>query len=106
MAMTPLAVMILSMPVTALVTLIVVKARPELSRRRIIAVAVAPISCLFLIYLFGNGAFRGSPDDWEGLTHVFAPFAGTFILGLQILLAGAASALVLSLARPPRGDPE
>ena len=101
--MPPIVILLLTLPVTAVVAFLILKRRPQWSRLRIVTTAAAPATAFILIYFVAIGPFRGSPDDWEGLTHVFAPVAGAILLGAQQLFGMTMAAIVVRMIRPSRG---
>jgi len=65
---------------------------------------IAPIpATLFVLVWFGRDLFRGSPDDYEGLTHALAPLIALLIFGFQFVLGLTAAAVALLLLRLMRG---
>ncbi len=103
MTVPPVYIMAASVPFTAIVTGLLFRWRRDWSNRKIRRFAAVPATGFLLLVLITSGSFAGSPDDWEGLTHVFAPILCVILVGLQFLIGIAVSALLMRQLRPQRG---
>jgi uncharacterized membrane protein YozB (DUF420 family) len=103
MTLPPIVILLSTLPITAALTIVLIKKRPNFSRRKIIASAAAPATFFALAYLAATGFFAGDPEDWEGLTYALAPFMAVVLLGLLQLLGMAVAAIVVRRLRPKRG---
>ena len=103
MIVPPVYIMAASVPFTAILSGLLFRWRREWSNRRIRRFAALPATGILFLVLIANGSFVGSPDDWEGLTHIFAPIVSLILLGLQFLIGLAVSAIIMRQLRPQRG---